>query len=123
MRAELKGLHSPDVLDLENWMPDDPECFGFLLQIMAGSPDTEGADTFDAMVCTPAWFAKHELSKGRGIMAVEHTVFVQGYDYRLLVAFIERYCRRCEGASWNEVAAKLGRLGHWEFENYKERLG
>jgi hypothetical protein len=32
----------------------------------------------------------------------------------------ERRVANCEGDTWQQVALKVGRLGHWEFEDYRE---
>jgi hypothetical protein len=45
VRATLKGLHSPDIEDLERWVPNG-EPFGFLLQAMIGPSDGSGAESF-----------------------------------------------------------------------------
>jgi hypothetical protein len=120
MRAELKALHSPDVQDLENWQPTDPERFGFLLQAMIGPFCGQGMESFDIQVCTPAWFGQNMLSDV-DLRTGEHIIFMSRYDYRALVGFIERYCHRCEGETWRDVAQRLGRLGRWEFEDYRLR--
>jgi len=57
--AEIKRLHSPDVYDLATFAPDDPEDFGFLLQIMAGTLGSEGEESFNVVVCTPRWVSRH----------------------------------------------------------------
>jgi hypothetical protein len=47
-----------------------------------------------------------------------HYVFVKEFSYSRLEQFVGGYCTGCEGNSWQEVAEKLSRLGHWEFEDY-----
>jgi hypothetical protein len=114
IQAELKKLFSPDVLDLEKFQPEGP--FGFLLQAMVGPLGSDGEESFDALVCTPEWFSadmKKDIVSGR------HHVFVKRYDYWALRNFIRGYCASCQGESWEEVALKVSRLGHWEFEDYR----
>ena len=53
MNAELKRLHSPDIFNLESYRPEDPQKFGFLLQIMVGPEGVEGEESFDVEVSTP----------------------------------------------------------------------
>ena len=113
MRAQLKKLHSPDVISLEEYQPEGP--FGILVTLLAGPADAPGEESFDIFVCTPDWFAVHmegDIRLGR------HHLFVRTYDYRAMRNFLETYCRRCEGNSWREVAEKLAHLGRWEFEGY-----
>jgi hypothetical protein len=114
IRAELKRLHSPDVFNLEDFQPDGS--FGILVQAMVGPSSAPGEESFGIIVCTPAWFADRmagDIYPGR------HHLFVRRYDFHLLKKYLERYCSTCTVASWHEVAEKLGRLGHWEFEDYK----
>lgn len=115
MRAQLKRLHSPDV-DLSNYWPNDPACFGFLLQAFVGPEGEAGEDSFDFMVCTPRWL---ELDKeGRVIFGVNH-IIVTDYELAAIESHLKRYCERCVGDTWIDVAAKVARVGRWEFEDYR----
>ena len=49
MRAKLKGLHSPDIDNLENWS-SGKKPFGFLLQAMIGPGDGPGEESFNLTV-------------------------------------------------------------------------
>src|SRR6187402_1459149 len=113
--AELKRLHSPDVRDLMTFSPDDPTNFSFLLQIMAAPVGVNGEESFDVIVCTPRWLEAHV--RGSRPLIGRHHLIVERYDYQELQEFISASCSECRGASWQEAAAKLGRLGHWEFED------
>jgi len=117
MKPELKWLHSPDVDDLEHFSPEDPEKFGFLLQMMIGPEGGSGEDSFDAIVCTPAWLAERygedEVVFGR------HHFIVQRYDYASLSDAIDRVLKVCSGRDWGEIVLQLSGFGHWEFEDYK----
>lgn len=115
MRAELKRIHSPDVDCLESYTPEDPVSFGVLVQAMVGPEGEDAEESFDFMLCTPAWLQAHmptELVPGR------HHLFVRRYRYEELVEFLKSYCSSCEGGSWRDLALKVGRLGKWEFEDY-----
>jgi len=46
-------------------------------------------------------------------------LIVETYDYNVIKAHIERYITNSEGLDWESVAAKLGRIGAWEFEDYR----
>ncbi len=45
---------------------------------------------------------------------------MRSFDFAMLRKFVERFVRGCEADSWDELADKLSRLGHWEFEDYRE---
>lgn len=118
MTPKLRGFHSPDVADFDNYEPANKTDFFFLLQIIVGPNDGPGEESFDVVVCSPNAFAREigpeTIEMGR------HHLFMNNYSHDALVSFIRQYCDRCSGATWDDVAAKLGRLGKWEFEDYHE---
>ena len=116
MEAVLKGLHSADI-DVETYVPDEEDNFGFVLQAMVGPMDEQGAESFDVTVCTPKWLAgRYGTSE---ILLGLHKLIVFRYDYVRLRQFIEKYLARCSDDSWDKVAHKIGLLGQWEFEGYR----
>lgn len=116
MKPEIKRLHSPDIDDLVTYQPQGTDAFSFLLQIIAGPEGQDGEESFDVVVCSPAWLVQNigndEIVIGR------HHLIMANYDYEQLVKFIRDQCAKCSGRDWEEVANKLGRLGQWEFEDY-----
>jgi hypothetical protein len=116
MRAELRRLHSPDVEDLTTWTPQASE-FAILLQIMAGPEGAPGEESFDVTLCTPAWIASRVATDK--IMDGRHLLIVARYDYPFIYRYISDYVSSCEGDTWQEVAARISRLGRWEFEDYR----
>ncbi len=118
MRARLKELHSPDVQNLEEWLPAG-EAFGFLLQAMIGPSDGEGMESFDLTVCSPHWLTKQ--MENVDIRSCEHTVLIPRYNYLLLRNYLDRRIAACEADNWPELATKLGQIGRWEFEDYQSR--
>jgi hypothetical protein len=114
--AELKTLHSPDIVDLESYLPRDGEGFGFLLQAMFGPKDKDGEESFDIIVCNTAWIEGKLTNKD--VMSGRHLLIVKEYSLHAINYFLRNYAERCVGDSWQEVAEKLSRLGRWEFEDY-----
>lgn len=117
MRAELKRLHSADAPDLRTFRPADAENFGLLIQVMAGPAGDDASESFDLVVCTPAWLAAR--LDVEPIIDGRHHLIVRAFDYEMLERFIRDYCAQSDGADWREVATKLSRLGRWEFEDYR----
>jgi len=120
MKSSIKSWSSPDVEDLELYRPAKADCFGFLIELLIGSTESEGEDIFGIVVCTPDWL-KDQMSKdpdsitiGRGYL------FVQRYDYEKIFQAIRRLFENCESSSWEDIANRLSRIASWEFEDYKE---
>lgn len=113
----LKRLHSPDVVNLETFLPADPNCFSFLLQAMFGPEGSEGEESFDILVCTPGWLASEVARKG--LVDGRHHLVVDNFDLAQIRSFLVVYARNCASKTWPEAATKLSRLGKWEFEDYR----
>jgi hypothetical protein len=115
MKAKLKRLHSPDI-DLATFFPEEPDNFGFLLQAMIGPDNQEGEESFDIQICTPKWL-QSRYSESEVLFGYHHLIVFE-YDLRRIENTISKYCDGCTGVSWQEIARKLSRIGHWEFEDY-----
>jgi hypothetical protein len=115
--AAIKRLYSPEVRDLAAYIPAEASNFGFLLQVIAGPAGEAGEESFDVMVCTPNWLSDKLGSDGT--LLGRHHLLINHYDYPSLERFIADYCSNCRGETWSEVAEQLGRLGKWEFEDYR----
>lgn len=115
MRAKLKRLHSPDV-DLKTFWPNEADNFGFLLQAMIGPENQDGEESFDIQVCTPEWLKSKYLADD--VLFGYHFLIVFEYDLEKIRQKIARYCERCVGDNWQEIADRLKYIGQWEFENY-----
>jgi hypothetical protein len=115
MKAILKHLHSPDV-DFRDYWPTEEDNFSFLVQAMIGPEGNDASESFDIVVCTPKWLTAHCNDPIWG----RHMLIVPGYDIEKIRQFIASYCSGCAGSDWNEIAGKLSRIGHWEFEDYRK---
>jgi hypothetical protein len=117
MRANVLSIWSPDV-DVAAYRPQDPSDDGFLLTIYAGPSDGPGHESFDLTVCTPSWLARRVREVGRPLVG-RHYLIVESMDIEVVLAFLRKQVESIEAPTWSEVAAKVGRLGHWEFEDYR----
>lgn len=116
MKPIVKGILSPDEPDLATYSPPESDDFGFLLQLLIGPENADGMESFQVVVCTPKWLSKkHHQSE---IVIGRHHLIVFEYDYNRLMAFVRSYVSQCAGENWKEIALKLARFGHWEFEDY-----
>src|SRR6476660_8899111 len=107
LRAELRGLQSPDLPDLERGVPEDTAHFGILVEASIGSSGSPGEELFDFVVCTPSWLAT-QVSSGE-YRFLRHYLLVQRYDYHLMQSAIEKLCASISGPDWTSVAEKLAR--------------
>jgi hypothetical protein len=114
---ELKYIHSPDILDLEDHVILRGEPFYVLIQAMFGMENEMGQESFDFMLCNPKWLAeetKYNVKSGR------HLIIAEKFNLGELRRFLEKLAKACAGKNWDEVGNRLGRFGHWEFEDYNE---
>ena len=117
MTPEVKRLHSPDVAELAAYVPPDPGDFGFLLQVMVGPIGRDAEESFDVVVCTARWISNHLGPEG--ILVGLHHLVVDTYDYGRLERFLRQRVSECRATTWEQIAARIGRLGRWEFDDYK----
>ena len=118
MKAEIKNIHSFDIDDLPNYRPPDPESFSFHLRIIAGPLSAPGEESFDLIVSTPTWLSNNYPKEA--IIIGRHRLIVMEYNFERIRKTITDLWESCEAPNWNELAEKLARFGHWEFEDYEE---
>jgi immunity protein 8 of polymorphic toxin system len=117
VQPEIKRLHSPDVFDLTAWSPPRGEDFAVLLQVLVGPVGAEGEESFDVVVCTAGWLGGNLGLDG--MLSGRHHLLMDEWNYDRLEAFLRRYVAGCSAPTWQGVAEKIGRLGKWEFEDYR----
>lgn len=116
MKAAVKRFHSPDA-DLESYTPTDAGDVGVLVQIMAGPADRPGEESFDVVVCTPRWLAGR--ADADGPIIGRHHLVVEAWDWPRIRAFLTDEVETHEAPTWQELAGLIGRVGRWEFEDYR----
>lgn len=117
MLSEIKGVISPDILDFKNYWPENEECFSFLITVLVGPKNTEIQESFNVVVCTPQWLLK--MYNENDTILGQNKLIVFKFDMERILARIKKLFNNCEGDTWNDIAIKLSRIGHWEFENYR----
>lgn len=118
MRPHLKRTHSPDVDDLISFRPSRPGHFGVLVQLMVGPPG-EGEESFDVMVCSPSWLT--DRLAANPVLDLRHHLLMADWNWDQFRKFVEDYLSSIDEPGWPEVAAIVGRLGRWEFEDYTDK--
>ena len=69
------------------------------------------------LVCNPVWLAERA---SEGVLVGLHYLIVSRFDIDEIRQFLANLAAGTVGLSWEEVAAKLGKIGRWEFDDYKE---
>ena len=118
MRAKIRWFHSPDVYDLEKYAPDDPEDVGVFIQVMVGDEDSPGEESFDLEVVTPKHLIEHV--KRDGPLIGRGFVIVARWNWPEIRDFLTGAFESEQAPTWDELGERLGRIGHWEFEDYRE---
>jgi hypothetical protein len=116
VKAAIRSLMSLDVDDLDVWVPER-ENWALALRVLAGPADGPGEESFDLTVCSVGWV--RDRVRRDGVFDGRHHLIVESFDWPILRDYVERYVKRCEGATWRDVTEKLARLGFWEFEDYQ----
>ncbi|HUY56154.1 MAG TPA: Imm8 family immunity protein [Candidatus Nanopelagicaceae bacterium] len=116
----LNELHSADVDDLELFVPEPADLFGFYVEVTIGLDNLpRGGDLFGFLVCSPQWLAAELQSGEQAFLFGRHHLIMQRYDYPLLRQAIQGLCDQAAGEDWESVTRFLSRFGKWEFEDYR----
>ncbi|MCW6005384.1 immunity 8 family protein [Micromonospora sp. CPCC 205371] len=115
MKAIIRNIHSPDI-DLTSGQVEDSLNFSLLIQLIVGPADGPGEESFDVVVCTPAWIA-HAV-KEHGPLIGRHYLITDRYDIVRIANYLRQYIESLEADTWQGLAEKIGRIGKWEFEDY-----
>ncbi len=114
-RADLKSLYiEPDTSTL----PSDPAEFVFLARMSVGPPDGADGETFD-IPSAPLSGSRNNPADGGVYLPRHHLVVtMEMFDKKTLLAWLEARVREVEASTWREIGERLGRIAHWEFEDY-----
>lgn len=116
VRASLRSI---DLQPEPALLPPDVKEFCLLARLYIGLADGPGEESSDVTVCSPEWLA--ERCRKDGFFDARHhlVVDVARFDQRGLRAWLEKRVQAVSGDDWAAVGEKLGRLGFWEFEDYR----
>ncbi|MEV6767947.1 Imm8 family immunity protein [Nocardia sp. NPDC051030] len=116
MKAELKAVDSPDTV-LHPGAQQNRDVIA--IRFLAGPQGMAGEESFDLLVCTPQWIA--DQVNLTGLLVGRHKIIVNRIDLDTVTQYLRGYIAGLDEPTWPELAAKLGRIGMWEFEDYRER--
>ncbi len=115
MRAKVKSFYSPEV-ELDSYAPAAGTNFGFLLKVFVGRAEDVGVESFDLIVCNPAWVGM-AIQKDK-IFFVKNLLIVEEYNLPKIKQFITDKFESVEAEDWRAVALKLSAFAHWEYEKF-----
>jgi Immunity protein 8 len=119
MKAILKGFYSTDIdIPLSDYVPILPDNFGFLVRLIVGEEKMGGEESFDVMLCTPQWLISN--CEAADIIIGRHYLIVFEYNYQRIYTKLKSLIEDIEANSWEDIGSIIGRVGKWEFEDYKE---
>lgn len=114
MRAELRQLLTVEHEDPSVVRPDD-EAFCISLRAMIGPMGSEGEESFDFDVCSPAWF--HVALKADPVVSGRFMLVAESFDLRRIEQYVRKRVAQATGPDWPTIAGKLARWSRWEFED------
>ena len=117
MKARVVAIFSPDV-DVASHPPSDPADDGLALTMYVGPEDGPGHESFDLVVCTPRWLERVVRDQD-GPLVGRHYLIVEAMDLERVLAFLREQVETAQAPTWSELASIVGRLGRWEFEDYR----
>ncbi len=110
---ELKSLHSPDLP--QDQEPVDPADAAVLFEASIGPKGQEDAEVFSFVAITPRALARDQGTRwGRGYLILNHV------SWAGVEAAVRNLLSQCSGDNWAQVAERLNREMHWEFEAYRK---
>jgi hypothetical protein len=121
MRAEIKSI---DIIGHGDWSywPDDMEKFCIAVQVILSPENEVAGESFQFHACSPKWFAENKVSHptfATSPIFARHILFMNEYDEEELKKSVSALVEKTIGESWHEIAEKLSRYMHWEFEDYQ----
>ena len=85
--------------------------------MMVGPVGKPGEESFDVVVCTPRWLDRR-VREGSPLIGRHHLV-IERWDAARVRLYLTRAVESEEAPTWPELAIKIGRIGKWEFDDYR----
>jgi hypothetical protein len=116
MNAELRALVTVEHEPIDTAQPEG-DAFCISLRALVGPLGLPGEESFDFDVCSPAWL-EAEL-ESRTTIGGRFLLIARNFDPRSIEDYVRKTIAQASGKDWSEVAAKIARWSHWEFEDYR----
>lgn len=109
--------------------------FGVSAQVLIGTTDSDPADSFDCILCSPSMFAEvfsverwggdgfaADVVPGGEVLPVTGVWLMRSWSPAAFESAVDRLVRACSPApDWGELAARIGRVLAWEYDDRHDR--
>ena len=116
MRPVVRSAMSSDV-DIATYESMDPLDDAVWIRFMVGPSDSIGEESFDVLVCTAAWLAR--TVRESGPQMGRHHLIVDRMDVGAAIGFLRSQIEALDAPTWPILGERIGRIGAWEFEDYR----
>jgi len=119
MRAELRALDTADAEggDLRAFRPEDGEHFTLAVTAFHWPGERPRRRAISIHCLLSELVGRGATPEALCVSAAQ--LPLDRWDPELVERAIGDLCRRTEGENWHDIAVKLARYGHWEFEDYR----
>jgi hypothetical protein len=93
------------------------QAFRISLRALVGPSGLPGEESFDFDVCSPDWLETQLDSQA--VLEGRFLLIVRDFDPQSIEDYVRRRVEQTSGNDWCEVAGKIARWAHWEFEDYR----
>ena len=115
MNPELRALLTIEHETLDHVGPVG-DAFCVSLRALIGPAGSPGEESFDFQICSPAWL-EGQLDRDP-ILGGRFLLIARDFDARRIEDYVRKRVAQATGDDWSEIAGKLARWAHWEFEDY-----
>ncbi len=119
MQAKIIGepvLPELSFKTLDDYYPENPECFCLTVEITIGAKGKEGADNFMFDVCNAEWLGQLAEKNKKGVY-LKNIMLVHEYDALKIKNRINELVSSTSATCWKQYVAKITKWIKWEFEN------
>jgi hypothetical protein len=118
MKAVIKSFSTSEENVAAHELDGAPS-FSFLLTFGIGPAASEGEDSFEVLVVSPA--SLQEYFAGSVPTFIRHVLLMPDYDVPAAVAHVSKYINLLEADTWLKLATSIDQMLRWECEDYCSR--
>jgi len=120
MNAEIRSIAvrtAHDEVWIDGFIPSDTNNFCVFLLLTIGPAGGVGSDSFWLEVCSPSWLAD-QLTHTPFLFG-RHLLIISEFDSAKVRSVLADKIAELSGQHWVDLALKISRFAHWEFEDYR----